>query len=86
MYSSVPNVLVYRVFQRKSLHTTQSSYSLIDLNIRVTVCNKVFIFDIGTLFIPNILNELWGAMDKLFDFEFWDRGSIPTRSDYFVLY
>ena len=26
------------------------------------------------LFIPNNLNELCGAMDKLFDFEFWDRG------------
>ena len=25
-------------------------------------------------------------MDKLFDFEFWDRGSIPTRGDSFVLY
>ena len=56
------------------------------LNIRVTVCNKVLIFDIGTLFIPNNLNELCGAMDTLFAFEFWDRGSIPTRGDSFVLY
>ena len=56
------------------------------LNIRVTVRNKVIIFDIGTLFIPNNFNELCGAMDKLFDFEFWDRGSIPTHGDSFVLY
>ena len=38
------------------------------------------------LFILNHLNELCGAMDKLFDFEFWDRGSIRTRGDFFVLY
>ena len=50
------------------------------------ICNKVLIFDIGTLFILNNLNELCAAMDKLFDFEFWDRGSIPIRGDSFVLY
>ena len=55
-------------------------------NTGVTVCNKVLIFDIGTLFIPNNFNELCGAMDKPFDFDFWDRGSIQTRGDSFVLY
>ena len=38
------------------------------------------------LFIPNNYNELCGAMDKPSDFEFWDRGSMPTRCDSFVLY
>ena len=39
-----------------------------------------------TLFIPNNLIEFCGALDKLFDFEFWDRGFDPTRGNSFVLY
>ena len=90
MYSSVPNALMYRVFKGRAytLHNQANVwyYQSRDLNIRVTGCNKVLIFDIGTLFIPNNLTELCGAMDKLFDFEVWDRSSIPTRGDSFVLY
>ena len=45
------------------------------------------LFGIGTLFINNNLNEFCGTLDKLFDFEFWDRGFDPiTRGDSFVLY
>ena len=42
----------------------------------------------GTLFIPNNLNEFCGALDKLFDFEFWDRGFDPNsrRLFCFVFY
>ena len=57
-----------------------------DAHIYVGAAQRGLIFDIGTLFIPNNLNELCGAMDKLSDFEFWYRGSIPTRGDSFVLY
>ena len=38
------------------------------------------------LFIPINLNELCGALDKLFDFESGIVGSTPTRGDSFILY
>ena len=48
----------------------------------------MLIFDIGTPSIPNNLNEFCGALNKLFDFEFWDRGFDPNSLQlfYIVLY